>query len=153
MDVSNLIYKDGNLLRRDKRGNIVPCNAVNSQGYKQLRVGDKCYLQHRVVWFMHHGYWPEVIDHIDKNKLNNRIENLRECTQRQNSLNQSGSRRSTSKYKGVSWDKVNKKWLAQIMVHRRGKKLGRFVDELDAARAYNNAALQYFGEFAQLNEV
>lgn len=60
---------------------------------------------------------------------------------------------SRSKYKGIYWDKENDKWRASICVNGKIKRLGRFVDEKEAALAYNGAAKKHHGEFAKLNEV
>ena len=91
-----------------------------------------------------------VVDHIDGNGLNNRRSSLRICTHRQNMWN-SRPRGKGSKYKGVCWDKSRKRW---IVVVRRGDlhiHLGRFDDEVEAARAYDRKAFELFGEFAYLN--
>ena len=91
-------------------------------------------------------------DHVNHDRLDNRRNNLRPATCSQNIAN-SRFRSGSSKYQGVSWDWSRDKWQAQIRVQRVNKALGRFDDELEAARAYNRAALKAFGEFATLNEV
>ena len=92
-------------------------------------------------------------DHIDGNPLNNRKENLRESTNTQNCRNCKISKNNTSGYKGVIFLRDVEKWGAQIMVNRKNKNLGRYKDKKDAARAYNKAAVKYFGEFAKLNDI
>lgn len=92
-----------------------------------------------------------VIDHINFNGLDNRRENLRICTNRQNVQNQRVLRGGSSKYKGVQWDKVNRKWRASIVVNSRFVNLGRYHDEIKAADIYDEAAKKYFGEFAYTN--
>lgn len=94
-----------------------------------------------------------VVDHINGNKLDNRTNNLRVCSQRQNCANSSIPKNNKSGYKGVSWYKAYKKWAASIMVDRKSLFLGYFDDVIDAANAYNRAAIENFGEFAKLNEV
>jgi len=89
------------------------------------------------------------VDHIDCNSLNNCRPNLRTCTPSQNLANSRSHRDSLSSYKGVSWWRG--KWRAQISSHRVKIHLGGFADEESAARAYDNAALHLFGEFARLN--
>lgn len=91
------------------------------------------------------------IDHIDGNRLNNRKNNLRKCTHAQNCANRVKSCKSSSKYKGVSWDKTRKKWQASITYNKRSIGLGRYDDEILAAIAYDDAALLYHGEFARTN--
>lgn len=92
------------------------------------------------------------LDHIDGNPLNNRKSNLRICTQQQNMHNMKKPKTNTSGYKGVSWDKIQNKWIACIWLHK-SIHLGRFKNKIDGAIAYNTAAIQYFGEFARLNHI
>ena len=94
-----------------------------------------------------------VVDHINHDTLDNRKTNLRICTQGQNLMNMQIGPKNKSGYKGVSWDKVNMKWKAQISVDNKNRSIGRFIDILDAARAYNKAALIHYGEYAFLNEI
>jgi hypothetical protein len=88
-----------------------------------------------------------MVDHKDRNGLNNQKYNLRICTYSQNMRNRKKGSNGTSKYKGVSFIKRDQCWLAQHMCNR----LGRFKIEEDAARAYDEAARKDFGEFACLN--
>jgi hypothetical protein len=102
---------------------------------------------HREIWEHHNGPIPDglEIDHINGNKLDNRIENLRLCTSRQNNFNR--RKMETSNYKGVSWHRGNKRWRATIQEHH----VGYFHTEIEAARAYDAKAKERFGEFAWLN--
>jgi hypothetical protein len=93
----------------------------------------------------------QVIDHKNSNGLDNRLHNLRVCSNQQNSFNRAKHRGGTSKYKGVYWDKDAKKWRAEVMRDRVRHKLGRFNSEEAAAVAYDTAALMLFGEFARIN--
>lgn len=92
----------------------------------------------------------DMVDHINGDPLDNRRENLRQCTAVQNVAN-SKSYRGTSCYKGVSWDSSREKWISSIQQARKTKHLGRFDHEGDAARAYDAAAIEAHGEFARLN--
>ncbi len=91
------------------------------------------------------------IDHIDRNKLNNQRNNLRIVSHTQNCRNVGLTKRNTSGFKGVSWEKSENKWTANIRVDRVLKKIGRFHTKEEAAKRYNEKAKEYFGAFAVLN--
>ena len=90
------------------------------------------------------------IDHRDDNRLNNQMSNLRLATRAQNIFNRYAPK-GTSKYKGVHWRKSAKKWCAEITMNRKKIRLGCFSDEVEAAKAYDEAARKYQGEFARPN--
>ncbi len=92
-----------------------------------------------------------IVDHRNRESLDNRKTNLRFATRSQNSCNKKITKKGTSKYRGVSIEKDSKKWQAIIYYNRMRKHLGLFENEEDAARAYDNAAKLYHGEFAMLN--
>lgn len=103
---------------------------------------------HRLILGLDTGD-PEV-DHKNWNGLDNRRANLRIATGHQNQGNTRKSKAGlTSQYKGVSWDRG--RWKAYIKMDGKHVHLGRFTSEIEAARAYNRAALEYFGEFANIN--
>lgn len=97
---------------------------------------------------------PKIqVDHKDGNGLNNQRFNLRKATSGQNNFNQRSHKGSTSKYLGVSWCNTRSKWTARIQTNRVLKCIGRFDNEKDAARAYNEYAILLHKEFASLNPV
>lgn len=90
-------------------------------------------------------------DHINSNKLDNRRSNLRTCNQTLNNANSRVRKDNTSGSKGVVWHKRNQKWQAQITVAGRCKYLGQFVEKELALEKYRSAAIEYFGEFANVH--
>jgi hypothetical protein len=122
-----------------------------NDGRPHGRIFRKPYFASRVAWALTHGYWPVEIDHRDHNPANNRIGNLRACTHKQNLRNQSPMKGGSSRFLGVSWDASRRKWAAGIKPDGKRVSLGRHASEEAAARAYDAAAREYFGEFANLN--
>jgi hypothetical protein len=106
----------------------------SSDGYRCIRVDGKRYKAHRLAWLYVHGCWPKEIDHINGKRDDNRIANLREVTRRENGQNRSEHR--DGKLVGASYSKQDKKWTAQIWVHRKKRHLGYFETEEDAHNAY-----------------
>lgn len=93
----------------------------------------------------------KIVDHINGNGLDNRKENLRACTHRENIINTGLPSNNKSGYKGVHWSKNAKKWTSQIKSHGKIHHLGLFTNKWLAAKAYNVAAVKYFGKFAYIN--
>lgn len=91
-----------------------------------------------------------VVDHINRNRLDNRRSNLRICTRAENTYNSGIGKNNTTGFKGLVRTK-SKKWEARIIVKRKCISLGRYTTKEDAALAYNEAAIKYFGKFAGLN--
>lgn len=99
----------------------------------------------------------KVVDHINNNKLDNRKCNLRICTQLENSRNRGKNKNNTSGFKGVFRSLSGKKWIAQISISKKGKRvtysLGGYDDILSSAKAYNEGAKKYHKEFSRLNDI
>lgn len=106
----------------------------------------KCIVMHRLIMNAPKG---TILDHIDHDGLNNQKSNLRFCTNSQNCMNRKAIGRS--KYLGVSWTTLERKWKAHVKVNKKAIHLGTFADEEMAARAYDEAAKVYYGDFANLN--
>lgn len=105
-------------------------------GYRDIKINHKIYLTHRLAWLYVHGEWPaDQIDHINGVRSDNRIDNLRVVTNKQNGENQTLRSNNTSGHRGVTWDKVNGKWMAQIKHHGKIHHLGYFSILEEAAAA------------------
>lgn len=114
-----------------------------TNGYLTLSVDKKLFAAHRLAWFYVYGTWPAEIDHIDGDRTNNRIANLRPATRSQNNANGKIRKDNTSGHKGVAWDASKRKWV----VHVGKKQIGRFVSKEAAIKARLAAAERQFGEF------
>lgn len=125
----------------------------DKDGYGKGTIFARHVRAHVVVWAIVYGAWPEqMIDHINGDSSDNRIENLRLATAAQNMRN-SKSNRGSSRFKGVTWHKRDKCWQASIRADGATYYLGNHTTEEAAAMAYNTAALRHHGEFARLNTV
>jgi hypothetical protein len=93
----------------------------------------------------------EEVDHINHDTLDNRRVNLRIVTHQQNQFNQKPQKSGSSKYKGVHWSSKKKRWRAQIMLNKNRMYIGTFIDEVEAAKAYDLKAKELFGAYAYLN--
>ncbi len=119
---------------------------LNSKGYIQLKFMGKTYKGHRVAWFLTHGVWPDCLDHINGDRADNRICNLREATVQENNRNKVGT--SKSGVKGVCLCGNSDKWQASIKSAGKTMYLGCFTDKKEAGAAYSAAAGDLFGHFA-----
>lgn len=120
------------------------CGNIDFQGYRAIKINGKTFKAHRLAWLHYYGEWPKgQIDHINRVRDDNRIENLRDVTRSQNQQNVSIRRTNTSGAKGVYFFKGTGKWHARICVNGKQKHLGFFNDLRLAASAYSEAAAKY----------
>ena len=137
---------DGHLIRRST-GRIAGCLDV-SNGYTILHIKKQKYRVHRLIFLFHHGHLPEMIDHIDGNRSNNKIENLREATKNQNCHNYKKPVTNTSGYKNIYWDKNHEKW--RVMIEENGKQYTkRFKDKQEAIEYAEQLRNQLHKDFAR----
>jgi hypothetical protein len=134
--------------RSPKRWILLGCSNSDT-GYIYLSIMGKRYPAHRLAWLYVHGEFPEAdIDHIDGDKTNNAISNLRKATRAQNSANSQTGQRNTSGIKGVSWSKTAKKWVARIVMNGQVALNAYFDDVEEARQAVEGKRLELQGEFA-----
>jgi hypothetical protein len=135
-------YKDGKLFRKKE------ITALNLSGYLITQIKRKNYSVHRLIFMMHYGYLPEVVDHIDGNRLNNSIENLRAATMQQNAQNSKLRKNNKSGIKGVSWHKKTNKWRVQISVNKKVVHFGEYFDLEVAKFVAETMRYKYHKNFA-----
>lgn len=141
----HLRYEDGKLfwkIPRQRRNMSKQVGVLHKIGYLMFGFDYKNVYVHRVVWEMHNGQIPDgfEIDHIDRNRSNNKIENLRLATPQQNQRNKSSN--------GFHWLNSRKCFRARININMKEKHLGCYDNIIDARAAYLMARREYFGEFA-----
>lgn len=123
---------------------------IDAEGYQRVSFRGVRYYGHSLAWLHETGEWIiGGIDHKNLLKSDNRYDNLRKATKSQNAINSIRSVKTSSKYKGVTWNAKNRKWQAQIKISGRQYYLGIFVEETDAALAYRDMAVKHHGEFAR----
>jgi hypothetical protein len=138
-----------------------PAGTLCKDGYYNVGLKDgsskgySYYKAHRIVYYLQTGIDPGswLVDHVENMRgLDSKI---RLANKKQNAQNCKPYKRDnqSSSYKGVSWHKRQKKWLANITVNSKRMHLGSFDTEIEAAKKYNEAALEFFGEFARLNDL
>ena len=117
---------------------------VGSRGYRRGAILGRPYKAHRIGWLLHFGEWPVgLIDHIDGNEGNNRIENLREASKATNGQNARMKRNNTSGFTGVGLHKRSGKWTAFVCVNGKQEFLGHFDDKADAIQSRKEAVTRY----------
>lgn len=146
-EIKNLFdYQDGIIYWKFNRSGIKNdgngAGTLHHTGYKVVRINNKEYKVHRLIWIMFNGDIPNkmFIDHIDRNKLNNKIENLRLATNQENNRNNSSN--------GFTWEPKRKVFRVGICIDGKKKYIGRYDTIIDARAAYLQARREHFGEFA-----
>ncbi len=145
---SLLLYNNGLLFWKDNNHFIEP---INQNGYLVFKHNNRYYSYHRVIWTLFNGNIPDkmIVDHINNNRSDNRIENLRLATKTENSQNTlKTQKKKSSKYKGVYYSSAKDRWIAKTMFDGKPYHIGTYRTEEDAHRAYKEATQILFGDFA-----
>ena len=141
--VKLLIYKEGKLFWKNFGKEA---GSLNNDGYVRIQIKNVRYVAHRLIFFIHYGYFPRVLDHINGIKSDNRIENLRPANHCKNGMNQRLHVTNTSGYKNVF--RQNNKWCVRLKINSKNTWFGGYDDielaELVAIEARN----KYHKEFA-----
>jgi hypothetical protein len=125
-------------------------STASINGYVYISLDSRMRLAHRLAWLHFYGEEPPYcLDHINGDRSDNRIANLRSATWTQNARNSAKPRTNTSGFKGVCWCKKSHRWLAHIRINKRSKYLGSFETPEAAHAAYAKASEKYFGSFAR----
>jgi len=147
-------YQDGQLIWKINRGRLAKAGQVagffnEKLGYIRVGTGGKNHLLHRLIFMYHHGYLPEFIDHINGNKVDNRIENLRPATKEQNCQNRIAHKNNTSGEKNVSWHIGKQKWGVSLHINGKKRYFGDYDDLELAALVAAEARDKFYGQFAR----
>lgn len=142
-------YRDGHFYKLSNGAMVTETPIKGTQRYIRVTICGVNQRLHRLVFLYHKGYLPKIIDHIDNDRTNNRIENLREATQQQNCLNRVTHKNNRSGYKNVHWEKGMNKWCVLVNVHGKRKVLGYFEDVEFAGFVAEEARAKFHGEFAR----
>lgn len=150
--------EDGKLLRRTSTmgngnyaGKVVGTSpdGTRNNRYSATKVYGQHWCVHKLIYLYHYGVVPEQLDHINRDTLDNRIENLRPADASQNTCNRKVFSNNTSGYKGVSWHKAQSRWFVYINVNKKRKNIGYFEDLELASLVSTEARDLYHGNYAQ----
>lgn len=130
------------IARKAKKGNPAGTRDRTS-GYQNVRIKGRIYRSHRIAWFYMYNEWPKCLDHINHDRSDNRLINLRKVTHIENMRNISLSRKNISGVCGVYWDKEREGWIAVIKVYYKRIFLGRFTDKFEAICSRMSANNKY----------
>lgn len=146
-------YSDGKLYwKHNARGHFLKgkeAGQLNKHGYYYVTFKQKRYRLHRLIYMYHHGEMPMFIDHIDNVPTNNKIENLRPATHKQNMQNMKKSKSNTSGVKNVSWSRAARKWCVRMTIENVHKHLGLFDDLELAELVAIEARTKFHKQFAR----
>lgn len=142
-----MFWKEGRACNKIKKGS--EAGTMTHNGYRTVSVNGSTIRTHRLVYILHFGYAPYMIDHINGDKLDNRIENLRPADDFTNQFNSKMNIKNTSGVKGVVWCKDRDKWKVQIQKNKKTHFFGYFDTIEEAEICMKNARKTLHGEFSR----
>ena len=144
-------YVDGGLYWKHSRGSNAKAGnragRLLGTGYRSIHVSGRRYQEHRLVYLWHHGVMPNQVDHINRIKSDNRIENLRVADHSTNQMN-TVDRKNQSGFRGVRFVPKTGRWAVRIYKNGKEIRIGTFATPEEAGAAYKGAAKNMFGDFA-----
>jgi HNH endonuclease/AP2 domain len=145
-------YRDGELYWKISPTNSVKfgqkAGCLDTNGYYKTSINGKDYGNHRIIFAMHYGFFPKMIDHIDRNPSNNKIENLRAANDKQNQWNTEKNSRNTSGYKNVLFRKERNKWTCRFKVNGKHIMRGSFDTPEEANLYAEKLRKELHGEYS-----
>ena len=126
-----------------------PAGSIHKTGYRHVTWMGKVHKVHRLIFLMHHGYLPPEVDHINGDRADNRIENLRAANRSENQCNRPALASNTSGYPGVSWHKKSKAWMVRVMKNGKTVVQEYFKDLELAGLVAQEARAKFHGQFAR----
>lgn len=142
----------GKLYWKESRGSVAAgteLKASHSLGYVRARIDGELYYGHRLIFFMETGEWPDEVDHMYGDTSDNRWDKIRPSTHKQNLTSTKLRKDNTSGYKGVSWNKNMKKYVAQAKVNGKQTYFGLYDTAEEASKVIIKVRNEFFGDFAR----
>jgi|TARA_R110002074_G_scaffold385163_1_gene566161 hypothetical protein len=147
-DLGRLISKidSGNGIYRHKKGEIIK-GEITTAGYRRIAFGKYKMREHRLIYLMCHGFLPAMLDHVDGDKLNNKIENLRACSNSQNQFNSKVPRNNTTGFKGILFNKKENRYFGRVRVSGKQYNTKRTKSLTEAVLLLRNLRENLHGEY------
>lgn len=142
-------YREDGFLIRNRTGKAVVCSPSKNHRYLRISIKGKAYYLHRIIFLLVNGYFPCGVDHIDGDRFNNKIENLRDANQSQNCLNRTVHKNNKTGHKNIHWQKNMSKWCVKITINQKSTIVGYFEDIELADLVASEYRAKYHGEFAR----
>jgi hypothetical protein len=144
-------YKNNDLYNKKPRSKVKVGSIAGSilkDGYRQVKIANRSYKVHRIIFMMHYGYLPPQIDHINGNRSDNRIENLRPATNATNQYNKKPQKSNTTGHKNIHWCNRSKKYVVSFRIDGKLSSYGCFTDIDEAKNVAMQKRIELHQEFA-----